>query len=45
MPELLPGRTAGETELRSSPLSTERYQKPVTNAATAFGLTDREHLT
>lgn len=44
MPELLPGRTAGETALRSLPLS-ERYQEPVTDADTAFGLTDREHLT
>ena len=43
MPELLPGRTAGETALRSSPL--REIQEPVTDADTAFGLTDREHLT
>ena len=44
MPELLPGQTAGETALRSSPMS-GRNQEPVIDADTAFGLTDREHLT
>jgi hypothetical protein len=37
MPELLPGRTAGETALRSSPL--REIQEPVTEPDTNFALT------